>query len=151
MNSSHYLRHQGEEMPAQIDWLKCTSSWGKQVAEHPDTSSKALTALATHADIEVRIAVADHSNTIPETVMMLAQDQCADLRYAIAENHNIHVDVLNMLAEDDNPFVAHRARKTLERIPGGSIEAFPAVEAKTFLVNLSKFCGLIQQRLTVRR
>jgi len=48
--------------------------------------------------------------------MSLACDSSPDLRYAMSENHNIHKDVLNLLADDDNPFVAHRARKTLERL-----------------------------------
>jgi hypothetical protein len=91
-------------------------SWGKQVAEHPDTSSDALMSLAAHADVEVRTAVADHPSTLLETALLLAQDVDADLRYAMAENHNIHADVLIILAEDDNPFVAHRAKKTLARI-----------------------------------
>ena len=102
-------------MTAQFNWLGTSSKWGKEVAEHPDTSSDTLSDLAAHTDIEVRIAVADHKNTSLETVKLLAQDQQADLRYAMAENHNLHPDILNMLIEDDNPFVAHRAKKTLAR------------------------------------
>lgn len=110
----------GEDMTDQINWLNSSSAWGKEVAEHPDTSSDALTALAAHADVEVRAAVADHRNTAVETLLILAQDESADLRYAIAENHNIPSAVLIMLTEDDNPFVAHRAIKTLNRVRGTS-------------------------------
>lgn len=102
-------------MAAHINWLNCSSSWGVQVAEHPDTTTDALRSLAVHVDAEVRIAVAEHRNAHLETVMLLAQDQSADVRYAIAENHNAHSDVLTLLIEDQNPFVAHRAKKTLER------------------------------------
>jgi len=67
--------------------------------------------------------------------MMLAQDESVDLRYAIAENHNIHTDVLTMLADDDNPFVAHRAKKTSERVRGASIVAFPIVNVQPLLIS----------------
>lgn len=107
-----------------MNWLKYTSSRCKEIAEHPDTSTDTLRELATHADVEVRIAVADHRNTPLETVMILAQDESVDLRYALAENHNIHAAVLSMLAEDDNPFVAYRAKKTLERVRRASTVDF---------------------------
>ncbi len=129
------LRHRGEEMAAQINWLNSTSAWGREVAEHPDTSFAALRELAGHADVEVRTAVADNRYTPFETVMMLAQDESADLRYAIAENHNIHADVLSMLADDDNPFVAHRAKKTLERVQGSSTMAFPPLKPNYYSCN----------------
>jgi len=112
-------------MSTQTNWLNATSLWGQAVAEHPDTSSDALTVLACHRNIEVRTAVADHKNTTNETVMLLAQDESVDLRYAIAENHNVGENVLNMLIDDANPFVAHRAKKTLARIRGASILALP--------------------------
>ena len=119
-------------MVAQINWLNSTPSWGKKVAEHPDTSFAALRELAGHADVEVRIAVADHMNTPFETVILLAQDENVDLRYAIAENHNICEGALLMLAQDDNPFIAHRAKKTLERVRCPSIVVFPIVSLEPF-------------------
>jgi hypothetical protein len=118
-------------MATQMNWLNSTSSWGKEVAEHSDTSIDALSELAAHTDTEVRIAVAEHRNTLFETVMLLAQDESADVRYAIAENHNIHADVLMLLIEDENPFVAHRAKKTLERCAReAAIVPFTGVEAQ---------------------
>jgi hypothetical protein len=61
----------------------------------------------------------------------VAKDESVDLKYAIAENHNIDVDVLIMLTKDDNPFVAHRAKKTLERIATASLVAFPVRKVET--------------------
>lgn len=121
-------------MAIQINWLNATPLWGKEVAEHPDTSIEALRELARHADVEVRIAVAEHRKTLLETVIVLAHDESVDLRYAMAENHNIHGDVLDILAHDDNPFVAHRAQKTLRRVRGASIVAFPAVSPRPLLI-----------------
>jgi hypothetical protein len=123
-------------MAAQINWRNCKSAWGKEVAEHASTSIDALIELAQHADVEVRTAVADHGSTPLETLMTLAQDESADLRYAIAENHNVHTDVLIILADDDNPFVAHRARKTLNRIRSASVLEFPIVKAKLLLISM---------------
>ncbi|MFX9688500.1 hypothetical protein ABTO93_20100, partial [Acinetobacter baumannii] len=45
-----------------------------------------------------------------------------DVRFAIAENHNADEEVLRMLTEDENPYVAHRAVKTLQRIEGGIVK-----------------------------
>ena len=134
----NYVRHHGKEMAAQMNWLNSTSSWGKEVAEHPDTSVDALRELAAHADAEFRTAVAEHRNTLFETVMLLAQDESADVRYAIAENHNIHAAVLTLLIEDENPFVAHRARKTLERVRGASIVTFPLANVQPLLIGHAK-------------
>jgi hypothetical protein len=117
-------------MTTEINWRKSTPSWGKELAEHPDTSTYALSELAAHDDVEVRTAVADQKNTLTETMMILAQDVSADLKYAIAENHNIHADVLNMLTEDDNPFVADRAKKTLDRIRTYSLLSFPVTKVE---------------------
>lgn len=121
-------------MAIQINWLNATPSWGKEVAEHPDTSIEALRELARHADVEVRVAVAEHRSTLLETVIVLAQDESVDLRYAIAENHNTHGDVLDILTHDENPFIAHRAQKTLRHIRGGSIVVFPVVNPRPLLI-----------------
>lgn len=118
-------------MTAQLNWRHCTASWGKQVAEHSLTMPDALMELAAHGDVEVRTSVADHQNTSLETVMILAQDESVDLRYAIAENHNVHADVLNVLTGDENPFVAYRARKTLQRIRSSSIVLFSIAAHET--------------------
>ena len=117
-------------MMTEINWRKSTPSWGKELAEHPDTSTYALSALAAHDDLAVRTAVADQKNMSCETMMILAKDTSVDLKYAIAENHNIHADVLTMLAEDDSPFVAHRAQQTLERIRTYILVAFPVIKAE---------------------
>lgn len=93
----------------------------RQAAENPSTSASALHKLAKSADLGVRIAIADHINTSIETIMLLTHDVSADLRYALAENHNIDPQALRVLTEDSNPYVAHRASKTLARLSGGTV------------------------------
>jgi hypothetical protein len=80
-----------------------------------------LEQLASHHDPSVREAVADNMNTPIDTLWVLAADECVDVRYAIAENHNIPIAVLSFLTEDENPYVACRARATLERLLGGAL------------------------------
>lgn len=67
-----------------------------------------------------RIDIADHQSTSIEVLIQLTQDENADVRFALAENHNIDRSVLNLLVEDANPYVAHRARKTLLRLSCGA-------------------------------
>lgn len=112
-------------MTGNIDWLKATPLWGRSVAESPTTSKDILRQLALHASNDVREAVAENANAPLDIVLTLALDESADVRYSIAENHNSHVQVLNLLAVDANPFVATRARKTLDRLQGFSLLQLP--------------------------
>jgi len=72
--------------------------------------------------VDVRIAVADHPDTSQDVLRTLAHDVNADVRFAIAENHNLDIKMLETLAEDENPYVAHRARRTIQRIEGGQLK-----------------------------
>jgi hypothetical protein len=58
---------------------------------------------------------------------MLIEDPNLDVRYALAENYNIDEEMLKALAKDENPYVAHRAEKTLSRLRPTQIldTAFP--------------------------
>jgi hypothetical protein len=80
-----------------------------------------LEQLAQHHDPSVREAVADNINTPIDTLWMLAADESADVRYAMAENHNVPIAILSYLTDDANPYVACRARRTLERLLGGAL------------------------------
>jgi hypothetical protein len=93
-----------------------TTEWVIRAAEDPSAPTNILGMLAESCNVEVRMAVADNRSASLETLMMLAQDESDDLRYQLAENHNIDKSVLNLLTEDSNPFVAHRAQKTLARL-----------------------------------
>jgi hypothetical protein len=92
-----------------------------EAAENPLTPPDTLALLAESCDVKVRMAVADNRSAFTETTMLLAQDEDADLRYQLAENHGIDESVLEVLADDSNPFVAHRARKTISRVHGGTV------------------------------
>lgn len=62
------------------------------------------------------MTVAEHAGTPAFVLEMLALDTCADVRFGIAENARTPRHILRMLSHDDNPFVACRARKTLETL-----------------------------------
>lgn len=88
----------------------------ERIAENPATGSVTLARLGFDPSPAVRAAVAENSKTPAETVQMLARDENVDVRYRLAESYHVPVAVLQELAEDENPYVAHRARMTLQRI-----------------------------------
>lgn len=75
-----------------------------------------LADLAGAARSEVRMAVADNAYTPCGVKAGLAKDNDVDIRFALAENHGTPLEVLQSLQEDQNPYVAERAKKTLERL-----------------------------------
>jgi hypothetical protein len=93
-----------------------TTDWVARAAEDPAAPTDILSMLAESCNVDVRMAVADNPSSLLETLTMLAQDQSSDVRYQLAENHNIDESILELLAEDLNPYIAHRAKKTLKRL-----------------------------------
>jgi len=53
----------------------------------------------------------------------LAHDEHPDVRYAVAENPRAPRSTLSFLLFDDNPYVADRARQTLERLERATIKS----------------------------
>src|SRR5262245_48286944 len=85
----------------------------RRVAENPRTPEHILIRLATDHDCDVRLSVAEHPSTPQYVLEFLALDSCADVRLGIAENPDTPTHVLCILAHDHNPFVHHRAKKTI--------------------------------------
>jgi len=85
----------------------------RRVAENPQTPERILVHLATDSDYDVRLSVAEHPATPPFVLEFLALDSCADVRFGMAENPDTPLHILSVLAQDHNPFVAHRAKKTI--------------------------------------
>ena len=88
----------------------------ERIAEHPLTPPEALVQLAWHAVPEVRIALVSNPNCPVWIVCKLCRDDCVDVRYSIAENPHVPLEVLLLLSRDENPYVAGRARTTLNRV-----------------------------------
>ncbi|MBA3856951.1 MAG: hypothetical protein C0507_08605 [Cyanobacteria bacterium PR.3.49] len=86
-----------------------------KVAETADAPS-ILADLANESRSEIRMAVADNVHTPCHVKAALAQDKNIDIRFALAENHSTPLDVLQGLQDDNNPYVANRAKLTLERL-----------------------------------
>ncbi len=72
--------------------------------------------LPSDQNSEVRLAVAENPHIPADILAMLVADADVDVRFGVAENPHIHEDVLFQLTTDDNPFVRHRAMKTLEML-----------------------------------
>ena len=85
----------------------------RRVAENSRTPLELLTVLSTDDIPEVRIAVAENPRTPIDLLAVLAVDEHADVRYSLAENPNLPIGILELLSEDDNPYVNHRAKRTL--------------------------------------
>jgi hypothetical protein len=88
----------------------------RQEAESTRTPAEILRCLVFHEDPDVRVAVAENPNTPLEALLVLLKDDHVDVRYMLAENHNLESELLEKLVDDENPYVACRARKTLERL-----------------------------------
>jgi HEAT repeat protein len=88
----------------------------KAVAINPKTPPDVLKRLASDQNSEVRLAVAENPHIPADILEMLVADLDVDVRFGVAENPHIHEDVLFQLTNDDNPFVRHRAMKTLEML-----------------------------------
>lgn len=117
------------------------SEWVMQAAENSSTAVDILSMLAESCNVDVRMAVADNGNALLETTMMLAQDESVDLRYQLAESHNIDESVLKLLVEDPNPYVAHRAKKTLARLAGGATNVVYAAPKVVPIVSIKRFAS----------
>ncbi len=88
----------------------------RRVAENPRTPVLTLVDLARDENVDVRLAVAENRNAPEHVLAELAVDEDVDVRYGLAENSCQPEEILKTLAEDENPYVACRARRTLERI-----------------------------------
>ena len=125
-------KHQREERSYSVDAAKRQDYLGAifsdtsiscltRIAENISMPASMLEQLALHNDASVREAVADNPNTPLDTMWLLARDESVDVRYAIAENHNVALAILTFLSEDENPYVACRARATMDRLWGCSV------------------------------
>jgi hypothetical protein len=60
--------------------------------------------------------VTENRSTPFEVLCRLCNDEHPDVRFAMAENFNLPESLLTKLGKDDNPYVASRASRTLERL-----------------------------------
>ncbi|HEY9714743.1 MAG TPA: HEAT repeat domain-containing protein [Chroococcales cyanobacterium] len=87
-----------------------------RVAEHRNSPLDLLRELAQDDHPEIRIAVAEHPDATDAILRRLCSDKDVDVRYALAENAALATDLLSELADDENPYVAYRARRTLQSL-----------------------------------
>jgi hypothetical protein len=93
----------------------CSSSKLRtRVAENPGTPVFVLLRLGLDPDPRVREAVSENFHAPEALLQSLADDESCDVRYSIAENPSVPLSILNYLCGDNNPYVAFRARKTLD-------------------------------------
>ncbi|MDR3614921.1 MAG: hypothetical protein P4L53_15280 [Candidatus Obscuribacterales bacterium] len=88
----------------------------ERIAEHPRTHVTTLLRLSAHEDAQVRAACTENNNLSIKTIWRLARDNSADVRLRMAESYTVPLAVLRVLCEDENPYVAHRAAKTIQKL-----------------------------------
>lgn len=62
------------------------------------------------------LSVAEDASASEDILWLLVEDPNPDVRFCLAENHNIGTALLQALSDDENPYVAHRAQKTMMRL-----------------------------------
>ncbi|MBS1954972.1 MAG: hypothetical protein JST89_12355 [Cyanobacteria bacterium SZAS-4] len=62
------------------------------------------------------LSVAEDATASDDILWLLVEDPNPDVRFCLAENYNIDKAMLEALSEDENPYVAHRAQKTMMRL-----------------------------------
>ncbi len=119
------------------------------IAGNGNCPASLLKRLCKHSSAQVRLAAAENNNTNIETLWQLINDDDLDVRFGLAENHRIPELILRALSEDENPYVACRAAKTLERIEANrkvvveteSWKQFRASETRKRLMQLVEETG----------
>jgi hypothetical protein len=79
-----------------------------------------LARLARDSNPSVRSSLAENEKTPPESLWLLAFDDCVDVRYMVAESAHVPEEILKRLTEDENPYVALRAQKTVDKLNSNS-------------------------------
>lgn len=87
-----------------------------RVAENCSSPPQVLERLSRDQNIDVRIAVGWNPKTPPSILWKLALDCHVDVRFSLADNANTASMILIWLSEDENPYIAHRALKTMEAV-----------------------------------
>ena len=119
------------------------------IAGNANCPASLLKRLTKHSSAQVRLAAAENNNTNIETLWQLINDEDADVRFGLAENHRMPEMLLKALSVDDNPYVACRATKTLERVEANrsvaaeseSWKQFRACETRKRLMQLVEETG----------
>jgi len=92
--------------------------------------SLSLCDLARNCDEDLKAMLTECTTLPPEMFEILATVDDLDIRYGTAENYSCPLPILVRLAEDENPYVAHRAAKTLRRLYESGVQ-FPENTAQT--------------------
>ena len=110
---------EGEATAAMLQNLLAVASENvlTTIVAHPEADMTIWWKLVDHPSVEVRETVADYAYGDTEIMRQIMRNAPADLLFAIAENHNMPEEILEALAEadDQNPYIVHRAQKTLRR------------------------------------
>lgn len=100
-------------LPEQEEWKSVSRVMKLRMARAPLVSRELLRILALDEDADVRLAVAERGDLSSQLQTILCLDKSPDIRFVIAEDPATAVSILRRLSQDENPYVAHRAQRTL--------------------------------------
>ncbi len=88
----------------------------RRIAENPSPPIQILFKLLNDEHSDERLGVS--FNPIGQRPFLdeLVADNDGDVRYGLAENAALPMNLIQKLANDENPYVAQRARKTVNRL-----------------------------------
>ena len=119
MSTSEYVAAGNQETSREdLDQLARSGEFQirRRVAENPNCPTGALQILANDEHPEVRSNVARNPKATFEMLRMLAKDFSLNVRFALAEEQNLPRPILRMLSRDDNPYIADRAKVSLNNV-----------------------------------
>jgi hypothetical protein len=150
MGRSYFANRQPETVLSQSSWIMTLSGANitsdtleqliphasvpmlERIGENPATPLEILEKLAIWDDAQVRAAVAENPCCPLPLMRTLIEDESPDVRFRLAECPHVPIDLLEELAHDDNCYVAHRARRTIDRarrtfqrLPVSNLETAP--------------------------
>lgn len=116
MNNSDYFKAGRDNTPPNTLHMLAHSPCPKvrtRVAENHHTPPKTLELLSRDLNVEVRIGLGCNQNIPVAILWQLAQDEHLDVRFSLADNANTAPLILAWLSSDENPYIAHRANKSI--------------------------------------
>jgi hypothetical protein len=108
-----------EPEPIKVEWQRMSLKETEELSELFDASPNSIGQTYTKWLLNLAEAASTMSieqSVSKEVIWMLIEDTNPDVRFALAENYNIDEDMLEALTRDENPYVSHRAQKTLSRL-----------------------------------
>lgn len=123
MNNGDFFQAGSTATPLEVLTQLAISSCARvrvRVAENHASTPNLLELLSRDSNADVRIAVGHNPSTPIAIRWKLAFDEHVDVRFSLADNANTALLILIWLSADENPYIAHRALRTISALLPGN-------------------------------